>query len=230
MARLLTSLAAGLLLVTLPAVSGAGATINELVVRWIVDEYNLDTAWYSIEILANPLRTDICRSENLNIRSLSPREPLGLFTVLVELESAGTVKERGQVRLRVKKYAEVLVAAERLKRHEELAAEKLEMKRMEVTSLRERPVCSFDVVYGHRLKRNLSKGRILMTGAIEPVPDIEVGREVSIIYASDLYTVTAPGRVLQSGSVGQLIRVKNMASGKVIKARVADRKSVVIDP
>ena len=219
-----------LMFAVLPAISGFGMTVEELVVSRIIKENSLDTLWYELEVLANPLKITDLQSSDIKLRPLSQKEPLGLFTVLVEIINNGTVLERGQVRLRVRKFADVLVTSGRLKRHEKLATDKFTLRRMEVTSLREQPVFSFEAINGHRLKRNLSKGRILTVEAIEPVPDIEVGGEVSIVYADVLCTITVPGRVLQDGCVGQLVRVKNKASGKIVMARVADSSSVVIDP
>ena len=220
-----------LCLVLIPAVSSAQiATTDELVTRWVRSTYNLDSIECEIDILSNPLAVTVIGTNQIGFRALTQSEPSGLFTVLAELKNNGILVKRSQIRLRVKRFAEVIVAADRLKRHERLTGDKLVSKRMEITSLRQQLIRSIEQLDGFRIKRNLSKGKILTTGLIEAVPDIEVGREVSILFSDGLCTITAPGRMLQTGWKGDRVKVKNLASGKVITARVSDSAVVVVGP
>ncbi len=100
---------------------------------------------------------------------------------------------------------------------------------MEVTSLRTQPVRSFEELEGIRAKRNLKKGDVLLITSIESVPDIEVGDEVTITFNDGLCAITAPGTSLQTGSAGEQVRVRNEASGKIIYARIVDRKFVSVE-
>jgi flagella basal body P-ring formation protein FlgA len=220
-----------LCLVLIPGVSSAQiVSADELVTRWVRSTYHLDSIECEIDILSNPFAATVIGTEQMSFRALTLSEPSGLFTVLAELKNDGVLVKRCQIRLRVKRYAEVIVAADRLKRHDILTGDKLVSKRMEITSLRQQPIGSIEQLDGFRIKRNLSKGKILTTGLIEAVPDIEVGREVSILFSDGLCTITAPGRMLQTGWKGDRVKVKNLASGKVITARVSDSAVVVVGP
>ena len=220
-----------LCMVLIPAASSAQAvSVDELVVRWMRSTYHLDSLECEIDILSNPFAATVIGTDQIGFRALTLSEPAGLFTVLAELKNDGVLVKRCQVRLRVKRFAEVIVATDRLKRHDRLTGDKLVSKRMEITSLRQQPIRSIEQLDGFRIKRNLSKGKILTTGLIEAVPDIEVGREVSILFSDGLCTITAPGRMLQTGWKGDRVKVKNLASGKVITARVSDSAVVVVGP
>ena len=118
----------------------------------------------------------------------------------------------------------------RIRRNEVLTPEKLTLQRMDITSLQEQPIQSVQDIEGYRSKRNLSLGRIVTLSAVEPVPDIEVGREVSIVYDDGFCNIAAPGKVLQNGWAGDYIKVKNKTSGKIILARVVDETVVAVDP
>ena len=85
-------------------------------------------------------------------------------------------------------------------------------------------------IEGYRTKRNLRRGTILTTAAIEPIPDIEAGRELSIVYIGGLCRITTAGVALQSGMAGDYVKVKNKGSGKIILARVVDGTAVAVDP
>jgi flagella basal body P-ring formation protein FlgA len=100
---------------------------------------------------------------------------------------------------------------------------------MEVTSLREQPVISFEQLRGYRSKRNLRKGVIITLRSIEQVPDIDVGREVSIIFDDGFCKITALGRAMHDGFVGKSIKIKSRSSGKIILAKVLDSKSVLVE-
>ncbi|UCC43445.1 MAG: flagellar basal body P-ring formation protein FlgA [Candidatus Zixiibacteriota bacterium] len=218
-----------ILMVSLTSMSsGYAATVNELVVGYLMEEYDLDPSQYQIEVLNDPVLPDITEQRSLRLRLLTHGEPLGRLTLLGEMEENGNLIGRAQIRVRVSKYSSVLVSKGRIRRNQLLNAEDFELKRMDVTSLREQPICSIDRVEGLRSKRNLRRGTILTSGAVEPVPDIEVGREVTIIFDDGMCCITVPGRPLQSGCIGDLVKVKNKSSGKIVTARVVDGSTVAV--
>ena len=217
-------------LVVTAAPAATAVETDQAIVDLMRVSYELDSVEYEIEITASQIKTRLVDPADLSLKPLSRKEPLGPFTVLVEIVRDGALIEKGQVRLRVRRFAEVLVTTDRVQRHDYLVEEQFELKRMDVTSLREQPVSSMAGIVGQRSKRNLRLGSILMTAALEPVPDIDVGGEVTIVFTDTWGSVTAPGRSLQSGWIGTDLRVKNLASGKVVSARVVSAKSVEVNP
>ena len=80
-----------------------------------------------------------------------------------------------------------------------------------------------------RACRNLRKDQILTHQAIERIPDLERGRKVTIQAGNERLIITAPGRTLVSGSVGEFVKVKNEATGRVIEAEVIDDNTVAME-
>jgi flagella basal body P-ring formation protein FlgA len=195
----------------------------------IMADYQLDTASYEIEILSNQLEEEDIDPEELTYSLISQKEPIGLFTILAKVDRGDGRVVKGQVRMRIRKFEEVLVTLDRIQRHEALSRSNLAVRRMEVTTLRERPATSLAELDNHRASRIIRKDQILTHTTAEPVPDIDVGKEVTIVLSEELLQITAPGRCLQSGSAGDYIKVKNQATGKVLKARVIDSQSVAVD-
>ncbi len=216
--------------ITLVASAAQAVNTDEAILDQMRATYELDPNEYEIEVTASRFKTRLVDPADLSLKPLSRKEPLGPFTILVEIVHEGQLIEKGQVRLRIKRYAEVLVASDRIQRHQVLAEQQFELKRVDVTSLREQPVTSMAGIAGQRSKRNLRLGNILTNAAMELVPDIDVGGEVTIVYSDTWGSVTAPGRSMQSGWVGGTLRVKNLASGKVIRAQVISRKRVEVNP
>ena len=212
------------------AQSAFAVDTDEALLQQFREQFQLDAETYEIGILSNRLKTRMVNPVDLSLRPLTQQEPLGLFSLLVEIARDGTVIERGQVRLRIKKFADVLVATDKIGHHQLVSEQQFELKRTDVTSLREQPVVSFAELTGYRAKRNLRMGSILTTGAIEPVPDIDVGGEVTIVFSGDWGTITVPGQVMETGRIGDRVRVRNCASGKILLATVISGKSVEVNP
>ena len=212
------------------AQTAAAVQLDRAVVDLVRERYQLDSSRFQIDVVANQLKTRIVNPVDLSIRSLTQTEPVGPFTVIAEITHDGILIERGQVRLRIGKFADVLVASDKIDRHELLSEQKFELKRTDVTSLREQPVTSTADISGMRAKRNLRAGNVLTLGAIEPVPDIDVGGEVTIVFTDDWGSVSVPGEALESGLIGTRVRVKNLASGKIILAKVVSGNSVEVNP
>jgi flagella basal body P-ring formation protein FlgA len=149
---------------------------------------------------------------------------------MASIEGDDGLVSRGQVRFRVRRYASVVVAAEKILRHDLLTADRLVVERLDVTNLVERPVRDIDELSGMRAKRNLRKGTILTAAAVEPLPDVESGHRVTVVYDDGRCRVSAAGVALQSGVTGDYVKVKNESSGKIIVAKVVDESTVAIDP
>ena len=218
-----------LVFLTFAASLVAAEPVDQLIIDWVTSEYQLDSDNYAIELISNRLKVSDILPEELTLKAISNKEPLGSFSMQAVVTRDNKILSQGQIRVRIRKYQNVLVALDRIKRHDEIEEIKLVLKRMDVTSLRQQPVSETGMLEGHRARLSIRKDQIITTELIEPVPDIEVGHEVTIYLHSELLEITAPGRAMQSGSKGMVIRVKNKATGKVVLARVIDQKTVEVD-
>jgi len=196
----------------------------------MAEMYDLDTTYYLIDILTGGLKSADITVDQLTLRPLTPKEPLGMFSVMADVKDGANTLESAQVRMKVRKFADVLVMLENVGRSQEIRGEQLELRRMEVTTLRERPLTDPNQLVGSRAGRNLRIGTIVTSGDLEVVPDIENGRDIAIVYTDGHCRISAEGRALQSGVAGEYIKVKNKGSGKVVLARVVDGTAVVVDP
>lgn len=207
----------------------ASISCDQAVIDKLIDMYDIDSSRFTVEVLKNPLKNSSVTSADIVLRPLTQKEPRGLFNVIARIVDDGEVIESGQVRLRIREFSEVVVLSEKLRRHQTLTEGVLEIRRMDITSLIERPVEEIKSVLGQRSRRNMKRGQILTTSAVQPIPDVSSGREVTIIYSGGLFRVSAIGIVMQDGIAGEYIRVKNKSSGKIILARVVSADAVAVD-
>jgi len=215
-------------LIALSAGTAIAVPINDAIIQAVTERYELDSTRYEIEIAANRLKTKIVNVEDLTFRAISKRDPIGPFTIYLQITENGECIDQGQVRLRISKFKEVLVARDNIKRHELLTEDRFELQRMDVTTLRAQPISSLDEIAAMRSKQNVRRGEVLTSKSVEPIPDINSGGMVTIVYTDGLCTVTAPGKALQTGWIGKSIKVRNKTSGKIIQARVKDAQTVAV--
>lgn len=219
-----------ILLVFAPLTLMAGETGEYVIVSTMMNMFHLDPLANEIEVLSNQLQGRTITDSSLSLRPLTQKDPVGLFTVLATLTENGKTVATGQVRMRIRRYAEVLVANDRIRRGDTIDSSMVVVERMEITNLIEQPLMSRQDLTGSRARRNLKKGTIITTGSIETIPEVESGRETLIVYNDGLCRVTAAGIALQAGAVGDYIKVRNKATKKIITARVIDDGAVAVDP
>ncbi len=79
---------------------------------------------------------------------------------------------------------------------------------------------------GRKLKKNLKVGQLLHPRHLYENFDIQGGDSLSIVSHIGNAKVTVSGEALGSGNLGDLIKVKNLRSGKTIKGYVKENKII----
>ena len=79
---------------------------------------------------------------------------------------------------------------------------------------------------GRKLKKNLKMGQLLHPRHLYEKFDIQIGDALSIVSYVGAVAVTVSGEALDSGNLGDLIKVKNLRSGNVIKGYVNKNKKI----
>ena len=219
----------GLLLLSLGSAVLAEST-RDIIVNKVYESFELDKSSYSIEILTDEIKSKNISSAQISVKPLYQTTPIGRFAIVLKVTRAEAKVEKETIRLYIRKYAEVLVVTERIKRFDNISPALVSIKRKEVTTLREDPLISLNSITNMRARRNVAKNRILTKADIEIKPVVKSYSDVHIIYVSGLCRITAEGKALEDGQTGELIRVKNKSSGKIVFARVVDKNLVQVDP
>ena len=79
---------------------------------------------------------------------------------------------------------------------------------------------------GRKLKRNLKMDQLLHPRHLYETFEIENGDVLSIVSNIGNASITVSGEAQQSGNLGDLIRVKNIRSGKIIKGYIKKNKII----
>lgn len=168
--------------------------------------------------------------DSLSVTALTSQPARGLYPVLVEAYLRGQRVNRGQASLYVKVFDSVLVVTSPLKRNQALSADDVELRLMDITRVYETTLSSVEDLDGYQMRRNLRVGKALTQEAMERIPDVFYGDELTIEFRSGVLTMKVRGSALEKGVCGERIKVRNSESGKIIKATVLAPGLVSVTP
>jgi len=155
--------------------------------------------------------------------SLESRAPIGRLTVKVRCEMpAWTLLLPAQVSV----WQPVLAARYPLKRGQQVHEADFTWVERDIGALPQGWLSDSRLLQGQQLTRRLSTGQLLLSSQLKAAQLIAPGEPVQILSQSDGIRVQMKGEALSAGSLGQLIRVRNLSSGRVLRARVVAQGQV----
>ena len=108
----------------------------------------------------------------------------------------------------------------------------LKLDDLEIVSVEKKHQTSFfsnkKELVGRKLKTNLKMGQILHPRHLFESFEINNGDVISIVSNLGNVSVTVSGEAQDSGNLGDLIKVKNLKSGKIIKGYIKKDKIIKI--
>jgi flagella basal body P-ring formation protein FlgA len=82
------------------------------------------------------------------------------------------------------------------------------------------------MLIGRKIKKNLKIGQILHPRHVFENFEIENGDALSIVSSIGKAYVIVSGEAINAGNLGDLIRVKNLRSGKIVKGYIKKNKII----
>ena len=152
------------------------------------------------------------------------REFPAAITVYVD----GVLQRRAACYYQVTVYDRVLVAMTDIRMDEAITPANAHVEESAVDTLPETTVTDFDRLAGRVAGRYIRKGTVI-TPTLLAMPRVLIaGSPVTLVAESGGITIRAEGVALEAGRIGYVIRVRNARSGKIMRGRVVDEKTVQI--
>jgi flagella basal body P-ring formation protein FlgA len=85
---------------------------------------------------------------------------------------------------------------------------------------------SMSEVIGRKAKFNLARGAVIKTRQLEIVYPVEKGKAVLVVADNSRVSITVNAIALEAGQLGDMVKVKNSTSGKILNAIVTGEKKV----
>ena len=81
-------------------------------------------------------------------------------------------------------------------------------------------------IIGRKAKFNLARGAVIKTRQLEIVYPVEKGKAVLVVANNSRLSITVNAIALEAGQLGEMIKVKNSTSGRILNAIVTGEKKV----
>ena len=81
-------------------------------------------------------------------------------------------------------------------------------------------------IIGRKAKFNLARGAVIKTRQLEIVYPVEKGKAVLVVADNSRLSITVNAIALEAGQLGDMIKVKNSTSGRILNAIVTGEKKV----
>jgi flagella basal body P-ring formation protein FlgA len=154
-------------------------------------------------------------------------ELTGSFSLPVETWVDGVLIRSVSIPVRVSALFEVLVAARPIGRQELLATETVRVERREVNAGQE-PLRDIGAIQGRRAVRPIIPGEPILPTMLEQPPLVRRGEIVLLTIEGKGLRAIAKGEAREEGKAGQVIRVRNLASGREVYGQVEAERTVRI--
>jgi flagella basal body P-ring formation protein FlgA len=169
--------------------------------------------------------------------------PAGERTIRVEVfaneDFSGSVLARFQVtvegkpyrelthRFGVERYVDALVAAHKIARGQSVSESDVDVGKIEQRLVDREAFTRVEQAAGLVAAQTIRPGAVLDGKLLVGPAIMRKGKEVSIVWEGDGFSITTTGRALEDGRVDELVRVR-LASKKIVKATVVDTNTLLI--
>jgi flagella basal body P-ring formation protein FlgA len=161
----------------------------------------------------------------LKLRSRPGAELRGTTAHPVEAWVDGTLVRSVSVPVRISLLGEVVVAARPLVRGTILGPEDVRVERRELTNGPE-PLRTTREAMDHRATRNIAYGEVIHAGLLELPPLVRRGETVLVSAEGRGVRAVLQAEAREDGRLGQVIRVRNLSSGREVYGRVEADRSI----
>ena len=150
----------------------------------------------------------------------------GVQTFLIAVDVAGKEETQLWVRSDIKIYDNVVVSTRPLAQKEMIAPADVRLDWREIGGAAPRPYTRIEEVVGKQVSRSTAANEVLTVAQAEPPQVMRHGSAIVLVYENAHLRVETSGEALQAGKVGETIKVKNPASGKLLQGTIVDAKTV----
>ncbi len=166
----------------------------------------------------------LCRPAGMADASTPGRKTL-VVALHVNNEKQGEVTLAGDLHF----WGTVVLLARPLARRALLGEQDITTDFRDISMLGEDLITDPQQVIGKKLKKGLRQGALLFAGLLDTPNIVKRGDRVTILSRRAGLEVTVPGEAKDAGAAGEMVRVKNSMSRRVVPARVVAAGLVQVD-
>jgi flagella basal body P-ring formation protein FlgA len=155
--------------------------------------------------------------------------PKGHVKLIAAVNVNGQVENEVMLSGYIDVFESVVCTSRDLKRGEVIKSNDVYLAKRNASRLSSKVLTHIHKADGLRVKHNIKADTCLKEWMLEKAPVVEKGDLITIFAESGDLKVTAPGRVLMKGCIGEMIKVQNLMSKMDIYATVVNHSTVVVE-
>jgi flagella basal body P-ring formation protein FlgA len=132
------------------------------------------------------------------------------------------------VNFKVRVFEYVAIAKKRIGRHRNLTRENILIDKRETTKMRGITFSSMEGLVGKITTMAVQPNTILTEGIVEIPPTVTQGSLIKLFIAAKGFKIVTKGLAQQTGYTGDVIKVKNLDSKKMLYGKIIDSDKVQI--
>lgn len=182
---------------------------------WQGQRHSLDTT-----LVGSAERLPVC-AQALSV-AVASDDPSALARQRLELSCPDTPGWSITALVQANVFLPVVHAARVIERGQTINAEQLQLQEVNIGKASRGFYNYLDEVVGQGAKRRVRAGQLIAPNLLTEPLLIRRGQQVTIIASQDGISASATGEALANGREGEVIRVRNLGSQKVIEAQVVE--------
>ena len=218
-------------LVSVESTKISGLEITQKAKEYLSDFLPVDDREATIELVRMPGDQWIPRKRdkiNLDVSLVDTSKDRGNIKLIVSASSNGKRFFKIPVSFKVRVFEYVAIAKRKIARNQQLTKGNMFMARRETTKIRGLAFSSREDLIGNVASVPILPYTILTENMVEIPPTMKQGSVVKIIIKSSGFSIVTKGLAQQTGYTGEVIKVKNMDSKKMLYGKIVDSDSVQI--
>jgi flagella basal body P-ring formation protein FlgA len=150
---------------------------------------------------------------------MGQQKPLGRVIVEVQCDSEKPWKVRLPAQISV--FVPVAVTSKPVARNQKLSKSDVTLEDRDISKLNRGYYSKIDEIAGLITRHQIRSGIVIDPGQIRPPYLVQRGQTVRIVAKTPTYEVAMHGKALSNGALGEVVRVKNTKSNRVVEGVVS---------
>ncbi len=159
-----------------------------------------------------------------------PNEPyIGDSAVTLKLYHKGVFLLERSVRVRIEVAFDILVSTRAIAVDQVIGPDDVRVVKRWLTREPQQVLASAEEAVGKKISSSIRPNRDITRTMLREVPLVKRGRLVKMFLSNGSINIATVGQIQEDGTMGSLVRVKNMTSQRIVHARVVGDSLVQID-
>jgi flagellar basal body P-ring formation protein FlgA len=199
----------------------SGKTLEKIFTDYVLNNSSWDQDKVVIENINTPTSIAFPKGKlDWEITEKKNNDFTGNLSINIEFFLDGESQKKVALSGKVGIIKDVVKATRNIKSGEIISLKDITIVSEKGKNFNKNSISSIEDVIGKRATRRIQADQTIQNGMVMAPPAIEKGAQVIIKAENDELLITVSGKALEDGSIGDQIRVMNIASGKEIIATV----------